>query len=321
VTGIFAPSEEILNRAATLLREGRLVAFPTETVYGLGADATNDRATASIFEAKGRPTFNPLIIHLPDAASVVPFVQWNPLAQKLADLFWPGPMTLILPRAKDSRVSLLVSAGLDTIAARVPDHPIARDLLRRVALPIAAPSANASGKLSPTLAEHVLDSLGDHVDLIIDGGSTKIGVESTVIDLSGAVPTILRHGGITREMLEKAIGQVAEAAPVADPSKGLKSPGQLSSHYAPQLPVRLNADKAFDGEAFLCFGPNAPQGGAVRMNLSESGNLAEAAANLFSMLRKLDRPSLTGIAVMPIPHEGLGAAINDRLERAAAPRS
>lgn len=316
---IVQSSPQMIARAADLLRRGKLVAFPTETVYGLGADATNDKAVASIYEAKGRPQFNPLIIHVADTTSVQNFVVWNEKAEFLAKLFWPGPLTMVLPRRPDAPISLLASAGLDTLAVRCPNHPIALDLIRETGLPIAAPSANASGKLSPTLAEHVYDSLGDHVDLILDGGPAQVGVESTVLDLSTDIPTILRHGGITLEDLSELLGEVRCALSDDDAPK---SPGMLSSHYAPHLPMRLNALEATSQEAFLTFGDErAIKGGVVRLNLSPSGNPVEAAANLFAMLRKLDCPEYSGIAVMPIAETGLGAAINDRLRRAAAPRN
>jgi L-threonylcarbamoyladenylate synthase len=303
------------------LREGKLVAFPTETVYGLGGDATNDRAVAAIYAAKGRPTFNPLIIHVPDAAAAGAFIVWNDLAQKLAARFWPGPLTLILPRKKDCAVSLLAGAGLETLAVRVPAHPFALALLREVGLPIAAPSANASGKLSPTTAAHVAESLGPNVDLILDAGPTTVGVESTVLDLTGEHPTILRPGGLAREEIEQCIGPVLSGGAAPEGASGLKSPGLLTSHYAPSLPLRLNATSAAANEALLCFGEDAAvQGGATRFNLSPTGNLQEAAANLFAMLRLLDQPQFRAIAVMAVPETGLGVAINDRLRRAAAPR-
>ncbi|NTU76705.1 MAG: threonylcarbamoyl-AMP synthase [Alphaproteobacteria bacterium] len=317
---IVDPSPAELEKAATLLSAGKLVAFPTETVYGLGGDATNDRAIASIYEAKGRPQFNPLIVHVAAAKDLDGLVLWNDMARTLAERFWPGPLTMVLPRAPECPVSLLVSAGLDTLAVRVPAHPVALDLLRAVGRPIAAPSANPSGKLSPTTPEHVAESLGDKVDMILDGGRTVVGVESTVLDLTPSRPVILRPGGVTREQLQSALGMefvssqnVAAAHP--------KSPGMLSSHYAPRLPLRLNATKAADDEALLAFGPDENvKGGALRLNLSAKGDLGEAAANLFSMLRRLDQAHLRSIAVMPIPSTGLGVAINDRLGRAAAPR-
>jgi len=316
---IFDPTPQVLAQAANLIQKGRLVAFPTETVYGLGADATNEQAVASIYEAKGRPQFNPLIIHVADPSDLDSIVIWNDRAQLLTNIFWPGPLTLVLPRVSGSPIALLASAGLDTIAVRCPNHPVAQQLLRLSGRPIAAPSANASGTLSPTLAEHVADSLGNKVDLILNGGAAQVGVESTVLDLSGPVPTILRHGGVTLEDLSSLLGDV-RCALIDDDAP--KSPGMTSSHYAPRLPVRLNATEVAEDEALLAFGDDSKiSGGGARLNLSYKGNLIEAAANLFSMMRLLDRPVFKAIAVMPIPETSLGAAINDRLNRAAAPRT
>jgi L-threonylcarbamoyladenylate synthase len=300
-----------IQEAARLLRAGRLVAFPTETVYGLGGDATNDRAVAAIFASKGRPAFNPLIIHLPDAAAAARLVAFDARAGRLADAFWPGPLTLVLPRRPDCPVSLLASAGLDSLAVRVPAHPVALALLRAADRPIAAPSANPSGRLSPTTARHVADHLTGRVAMILDGGPCPVGVESTVLDLTGERPTLLRPGGIPRETLERQSGPADLANPGA--VGGPRAPGMLASHYAPSLPVRLEATAARPGEALLGFGPAA----GAQLNLSAGGDLAEAAANLFAMLRALDRPEFTAIAVMPVPDHGLGAAINDRLRRAA----
>ncbi len=316
---IVAATPDVLEKAAACLRDGRLVAFPTETVYGLGGDATNDKAVAAIYAAKGRPQFNPLIIHVTETSDAENLVVWNEAAQLLARTFWPGPLTLVLPRKPDCPVSLLASAGFDTLAIRIPAHSVARDLIKAAGVPIAAPSANAFGKLSPTTPQHVADSLGGNVDMILDGGQTKVGVESTVLDLTSSPPAILRPGGITCEQLEEVIGPIELAT---GPSSGkLKSPGLLSSHYAPQHPLRLNAAEAKADEGLLCFGNDKDvKGGAVRLNLSPSGDLCEAAANLFSMLRQLDQESVRRIAVMPIPDTGLGMAINDRLTRAAAPR-
>ena len=301
-----------IDAAAAALATGHLVAFPTETVYGLGADATSDAAVARVFEAKGRPIFNPLIAHVPDLASAEKLVAMSGAARQLARRFWPGALTLVLPRRADCPVSFLASAGLDTLAIRVPDHPVALALLRAFGKPVVAPSANPSGGLSPTTAGHVRDALADKVSIVLDGGACRIGIESTVIDLSGDVPALLRPGGVSTEELEAILG------PMAAPGTGpLKSPGQMESHYAPTLPVRLEASGARPGEALLGFGPTAPAGS---LNLSPSGDLVEAAANLFAYLRRLDRPGLKGIAVMPIPERDLGRAINDRLRRAAAPR-
>jgi L-threonylcarbamoyladenylate synthase len=305
-----------IAEAARLIRAGELVAFPTETVYGLGADATNERAVAKIFEAKGRPHFNPLISHVLDAREAQRFVQWNEPAERLAAKFWPGPLTLVLPRAKDSAIALLSTAGLDTVAIRAPAHPVAQDLLRAAGCPIAAPSANRSGAVSPTRVEHVAQSLGN-VAMILDGGPCSVGVESTVLDLSGDTPTLLRPGGATREAIEAAIGPIAlsDALPTGDAAR--KSPGQLQSHYAPARPVRLDVATVGFDEGLLAFGKPLP-GARKTLNLSPTGDLTEAAANLFAHLRSLDMPEIARIAVMPIPQTGLGLAINDRLRRAAA---
>jgi L-threonylcarbamoyladenylate synthase len=263
------------------------------------------------------PRFNPLIVHLPEAAAGEALAVFDKRARALAARFWPGPLTLVLPRAPGCAVSLLCSAGLDSLALRVPGHPLAEALLRRSGRPLAAPSANRSGGISPTTAEHVARSLGDRVPLILDGGPCPLGLESSVLDLTGECPILLRPGAVTREALEAALG------PLAGPgaADALKSPGQLESHYAPALPLRLDATQAGPKEALLAFGPDPPAGAAATLNLSASGDLAEAAARLFAHLHALDRPGLAAIAVMPIPEDGLGAAINDRLRRAAAPRA
>ena len=307
-----------IEEAARLIREGELVAFPTETVYGLGGDATNERAVAKIFEAKGRPQFNPLISHVLDVGEAKHLVRWSQLADKLTAQFWPGPLTLVLPRAQDSPVALLATAGLDTVAVRAPAHFMARDLIRAAGRPIAAPSANRSGAVSPTRAEHVAESLGDRVKLILDGGPCTVGLESTVLDLSGSTPTLLRPGGATREAIETAIGPVALSSAVPTGDAARTSPGQLESHYAPARPMRLGARAAAPDEALLAFGPDPPAGASRTLNLSPTGDLTEAAANLFAHLRTLDRLEIRRIAVMPIPDQGLGLAINDRLRRAAA---
>lgn len=319
MSGIVVPATpEAIARAAALLRDGRLVAFPTETVYGLGADAASDHAVACIFEAKGRPHFNPLIVHVPGLAEAEAIARFDTRSRAAAQQFWPGPLSLVLPRRPDSGVSLLACAGLDTVAVRVPAHPVAQALLRAVGRPIAAPSANRSGRVSPTRSAHVADEFDARdgtIALILDGGPTQVGLESTVLDFTDASPVLLRPGGITLEALMAALGPIAatgEAAP--------RSPGQLASHYAPSLPLRLDAVDVRPGEALLAFGPDPPEGFAEVLFLSRSRDLAEAAANLFSMLRRLDRPDFAGIAVMPIPETGLGRAINDRLRRAAAPR-
>lgn len=313
---ILEPTAASIAEAAAAIRAGRTVALPTETVYGLGADATSDSAVAAIFAAKERPRFNPLIVHAPDAAAAQRHVEWTPLAQKLAAAFWPGPLTLVLQRRPDCKLSLLVSAGLDTAAIRVPRHPLAQALLRAADRPIAAPSANRSGSISPTRPEHVAQSLGENVDIVLDGGPCLIGVESTVIDARGEAPIILRPGGVPRE----DVVRVAGAARDAPTGSALHSPGMLESHYAPSLPMRLNATQTNELEGLLAFGPNPLPGAGLIINLSPTGNLAEAAANLFASMRALDRPGLERIAVMAIPDTGLGEAINDRLKRAAAPR-
>jgi L-threonylcarbamoyladenylate synthase len=304
------PTPASIAEAAVRIRRGELVAFPTETVYGLGADATSDAAVAAVFAAKNRPRFNPLIVHVLGLPAAETEVTFDDRARALAERFWPGPLTLVLARRPDSRLSLLVGAGLDTVAVRAPDHPVARALLAAAGVPIAAPSANASGAISPTTAGHVLDGLGDRVAMILDGGRCRVGIESTVVDLGGGQPALLRSGGIPAEAIEAVIGPLA--GPEAGPTR---SPGLLGRHYAPGRPVRLAATAARPGEALLGFGPHAPAG---CLNLSPTGDLREAAANLFAALRALDRPDVAGIAVMPIPETGLGRAINDRLRRAAA---
>ncbi|MDE1901097.1 MAG: threonylcarbamoyl-AMP synthase [Alphaproteobacteria bacterium] len=316
------PDDAAIERAAALLRDGRLVAFPTETVYGLGADATNGEAVAAIYAAKGRPSFNPLIIHVADMAALDDLVAWNDDARLLATSFWPGALTLVLPRRPAATISLLASAGLDTLAVRMPSHPVAQKLLRAAGVTVAAPSANASGKLSPTTPAHVAESLGDKVDMILAGGKCAIGVESTVVNMATGAPVILRPGGVTREQIEKILGRKLDVFDAAAGEKDAPAaPGMLASHYAPHLPLRLNADSVADDEAFLAFGPDIfVKGGAARLNLSPQGDLYEAAANLFAMLRELDKPAYAGIAVAPIPDTGLGLAINDRLHRAAAVR-
>ena len=295
------------------LRAGRLVAFPTETVYGLGGDATNERAVAEIFAAKGRPRFNPLIVHVPGLAEAEALAVVDDRARNVVARFWPGPLTVVLQRRGDCGLSLLASAGLDTVAIRAPAHEVAQALLRETGRPLAAPSANRSGRVSPTEAAHVFEELGERVSLILDGGRTQVGLESTVLDISGETPALLRPGGVTLEQLTRLLGPVDVSA-----NDSPKSPGMLASHYAPLLPLRLEVVRASPGEALLAFGPEAPSGFAEVMWLSRTGDLSEAAANLFGMLRRLDGPPFTGIAVMPIPEHDLGRAINDRLRRAAA---
>lgn len=314
-TPIMAATSENIAQAATLLRQGLLVAFATETVYGLGGDATSDSSVAAIFAAKNRPDFNPLISHVADVEAVARLAEMDDRARALAARFWPGPLTLVLPRRAGSPVSLLATAGLYSIAVRIPDHPLALALLRQAGIPVAAPSANPSGGVSPTTAAHVAQGLDGKLAMVLDGGPCRVGVESTVLDLTTDSATLLRPGGVTLEQLRECLGSpIAMAQGHAE--TGPKSPGMLASHYAPGLPVRLNADRAGADEALLGFGPVAD----ATLSLSPNGDLTEAAANLFAMLRALDRPPFRGIAVSPIPQRGLGLAINDRLRRAAAPR-
>lgn len=285
-------------------------------MYGLGADATQDRAVARIFEAKGRPSFNPLIVHGPEAAALRPLVQWNQIAETVAAAFWPGPLTLVLPRSANCPVSPLASAGLETLAVRVPAHPVAKALLQAAGVPVAAPSANRSNAISPTEAAHVAASLGDRVDVILDGGPCAVGLESTVVDLSSGTPLLLREGGLPREYLLPLLPDLASARTKSE----IRSPGMLAKHYAPDCPVRLNAASLRPGEALLAFGPDVPaaQHAPLVLNLSPSADLTEAAANLFRYLHALNAAKPSRIAVMPIPETGLGRAINDRLRRAAA---
>ena len=325
MTLLLAPDEAGLAQAAHLLRAGELVAFGTETVYGLGGDATQGRAMAAIFAAKGRPHFNPLICHYPDASAAFDHVVPTAQAAALAALFWPGPLTLVLKRRVICPVDLLAGAGLDTLAVRIPAHPAALALTRLAGIPIAAPSANRSGGVSPTLAAHVIADLSGRIAAVLDTGACAVGLESTVLDLSGPHPFLLRPGGIPMSAIEAIIGTVARGLTPAqaEATRGLRSPGLLVSHYAPSLPVRLKATAPLLHEALLAFGP-APACPLV-YNLSPQADLAEAAARLFRGLRFLDgeapRLGLSAIAVMPIPDHGLGQAINDRLQRAAAPRS
>ncbi len=309
------PGTAAYTEAAAVLRAGGLVAFPTETVYGLGADATDDRAVAAIFEAKGRPRLNPLIVHFHDCGTATAEVVFDDRARALAARFWPGPLTLVLPRSVTCRISLLCSAGLDTLAVRVPDHPVGHALLAAVGRPLAAPSANPSGALSPTTAAHVTQGFGDQVPLILDGGPCPVGLESTVLDLSGRDPVLLRPGGVAAEALEAIVGPVRRA----EADSEIRSPGMLNSHYAPVRPLRLNATAVGPDEALLAFGPASLAGAAATLNLSDTGDTTAAAARLFAALHDLDRPEFAAIAVMPIPDAGLGAAINDRLRRAAGP--
>lgn len=305
------PDATGLARAAQILRDGGLVAFPTETVYGLGGDATNSRAVAAIYEAKGRPRFNPLIVHVADLAMAERFARFDTRARALATAFWPGPLTLVLPLADGAGLSPLVTADLDSVAIRIPAHPVAQALIRAFGGPLAAPSANPSGKVSPTRADHVAQGLAGRIAAILDGGPCAVGVESTILGLTGEA-ALLRPGGIALEALEALIGPVA----LHQPGDGITAPGQLASHYAPAAPLRLNAQPEPD-EVHIGFGP-----GPATLNLSPASDLAEAAANLFHMLREADRlAGPTGrISAAPIPDHGLGRAINDRLRRAAAPR-
>ncbi|MGG5887819.1 L-threonylcarbamoyladenylate synthase [Falsiroseomonas sp. HC035] len=312
--------------AAALLRDGALVGFPTETVYGLGADARNGAAVAAVFTAKGRPHFNPLICHFASAGAAFEEVVADARAVALAARFWPGPLTLVLPRRVTCRVDLLAGAGLDTLAVRVPAHPVALDLLRQVDRPVAAPSANRSGQVSPTTAAHVMAGLGGRIAGVLDGGDCAVGVESTVLDLTGSGAVLLRPGGVPAAAIEAVIGRVGRPLPLsaAAATRSLRSPGMLLSHYAPDLPLRLEAEEVAADEALLAFGPAPLPGAGALWNLSPGGDLAVAAARLFSGLRWLDaegrRLGLRGIAAMPVPGDGLGEAINDRLARAAAPR-
>ena len=308
-------SNAAIEAAAQALRGGRLVAFPTETVYGLGADATNGLAVAAIFAAKGRPRFNPLIVHVADIDAAARLGDPGDLGRQLAAAFWPGALSLVMRKRPDCAVADLATAGLETIALRVPRHAVAQALLRAVDRPIAAPSANLSGRVSPTTAAHVEADMGDRVAMVLDGGATSVGLESTVVDVTGDEPIVLRLGGITREELARVLGRPLTVAR-GDPSKPA-SPGMLERHYAPAAKLRLDASQARNGEALLAFGSSVPRHAGPIINLSTSGDLAEAAANLFSALRTLDASGAGSIAVMPIPNEGLGEAINDRLRRAA----
>lgn len=313
-----AVADKDIEEAVRIIRAGGLVAMPTETVYGLAADATSDQAVARIFAAKGRPQFNPLIVHVSGLDMARRHVLASPLTERLAQEFWPGPLTLVLPRKSDSGLSLLVSAGLDTVGVRMPRHDIAQALIRAADRPLAAPSANRSGTISPTRAEHVSESLGERVDMILDGGPCPVGVESTIVKVDGDRLLLLRPGGIARAEIERAAGRPVERA-----QGRIEAPGMLESHYAPNAQLRLNETAPRGDEAFLGFGGVAGDG-PVALNLSASGDVNEAAANLFHHLRALDRMAaaagLTVIACAPVPQEGLGEAINDRLKRAAAPR-
>jgi len=317
-------TREALAEAVRCLKAGGLVAFPTETVYGLGADATNSKAIARLYDAKGRPAFNPLIAHMQDATAARGLGMLDPMAARLAEVFWPGPLTLVVPREPGCPVAELATAGLTTIALRVPAHTVARDLLAAFGGPIVAPSANRSGHVSPTTAQHVLADLRDRIDLVLDGGPSPVGLESAIVACVG-VPTLLRPGGLPRADIERVLGHSLADSPFepTDKDEAPLAPGQLASHYAPRTPLRLNSHTVGTGEALLAFGEPFLSGAdqAVRiLNLSPGADLIEAAANLFSHLRSLDALGASTIAVMPIPQIGLGEAINDRLQRAAAPR-
>jgi L-threonylcarbamoyladenylate synthase len=320
-TRVLGADAAAIGEAARCLAAGGLIAFPTETVYGLGADAGNGRAIARLYEAKGRPAFNPLIAHVSGAAAARALARMNADAARLAESFWPGPLTLVLPKAENCPVADLATAGLDTIAVRVPNHPLAQNILAAFGKPIVAPSANRSGHVSPTSAAHVLADLRGRVDLIVDGGATPVGVESTIVACLGE-PVLLRPGGLPREEIERVLGRALGSAPDRETSaaNAPAAPGMLASHYAPRTPLRLGATQVAPGEALLAFGPSLAAGAdraLAVLNLSARGDLVEAAANLFAHLRSLDGAGASCIAAMPVPRRSLGEAINDRLQRAA----
>lgn len=305
-----------IKHACELLADGNVVVMPTETVYGLAADATNDQAVAKIYELKNRPSFNPLIMHVPDITQAEKWAHFTPAALMLAEAFWEvnhRPLTLVLNRKNDTNLSHLATAGLDTVAVRVPHHPIALELLRSFQKPLAAPSANRSNHISPTSIEAVKESLGARTPFILDGGVCSVGLESTIVDMTTSEPVLLRPGGATKEEIEKVIGASLK---LSSSSACIKAPGMLKRHYAPTHSLRLNVTTPLEGEVLLGFGPHAPSN--ATLNLSETGDLREAAAHLFQMLRVLDQSTCKAIAVMPIPNHGLGLAINDRLKRAAS---
>jgi L-threonylcarbamoyladenylate synthase len=311
---IVAATPETIEKAARALAGGKIVAFPTETVYGLGANALDASAVAKIFAAKERPRFNPLIVHVPGLAEAETYAAVTPTARKLAEAFWPGPLSLVLKKRAGCGIADLVTAGLDTVALRSPAHPIARALLNEAKFPIAAPSANRSGRVSPTTAAHVAAELGEIPAMILDGGPCRFGIESTVISVVGEKPVLLRLGGTPREEIECRLG---ERIAMARSDSPIASPGQLATHYAPDTKLRLGATSVGPNEALLAFGNDVPKGARITINLSEDGKLEEAATKLFSALRELDNTGVAAIAVMPIPNRGLGEAINDRLQRAA----
>ena len=321
-TQILPAGEAAVAAAARVLAAGGLVAFPTETVYGLGADATNAAAIAHLYQAKGRPAFNPLIAHVGDIEAARRIARFDAQATALAEAFWPGPLTLVLPKTTDCPVADLATAGLETIAIRVPAHAVARDILRAFGGPVVAPSANLSGHVSPTIAAHVQSDLAGRIDLIVDGGPVEVGVESTIVGCF-AEPVLLRPGGLPRGEIERVLGRALAQPPAGSDDGQPLAPGMLASHYAPRTRVRLDATRLEAGEALLAFGPDAVAGvdaATAVMNLSVRGDLDEAAANLFGYLRALDARGARAIAVMPVPHHGLGEAINDRLRRAAVER-
>lgn len=311
---LHADTTNALAKAAQYIKKGNVVAFPTETVYGLGADATNGRAVAAIYEAKNRPQLNPLIIHVSNIKEAKEIGVFNRQSEVLARVFWPGALTLVLPKAHTCMVSELAGAGLDTIAIRIPSKKTALRLIKVSGCPIAAPSANKSGRVSPTRAEHVIADFHDQIPMVLDDGACQIGLESTVLDLAHGRPRILRKGGIAREEIEKILGPIA----ISDrDNESPSAPGMMLRHYATKAPLRLNATGTLPDEVLLGFGPEPTGSQVFSVNLSPTANLKEAAANLFEMLRQLDKQSPKAIAVMPIPEYGLGAAINDRLVRAA----
>jgi L-threonylcarbamoyladenylate synthase len=323
-TQILPSGEAAVAAAARCLAAGGLVGFPTETVYGLGADATNPAAIARLYQAKGRPSFNPLIAHVGDLRAARRIARFGAQATALAEAFWPGPLTLVLPKTDGCAVADLATAGLNTVAIRVPAHPLAQEILRAFGGPVVAPSANLSGHVSPTTAAHVQSDLAGRIDLIVDGGAVTVGVESTIVGCFDA-PMLLRPGGLPRDRIERVLGRALIQPPddAGNATAQPLAPGMLASHYAPRTPVRLNAERVGTGEALLAFGPGAVPGvdaATDAMNLSAHGDLNEAAANLFGYLRMLDTKGARAIAVMPVPHHGLGEAINDRLRRAAMGR-